>query len=166
MQTDTATDPAVKARLLAEWDLHKRKAERAYQELREDTAQAKMNTDLDVLCFDLQQTLPTPLLTTNVVFYKRQRWVYNLGVHDCGKDKGVMCMWDETLASRGSQEIGSCLLTFLQSRTSSASHLVCYSDSCGGQNRNINMACFCLHVVACEDYSYTTVDQKFMVSGH
>lgn len=88
------------------------------------------------------------------------------GVQDCGKDKGIMCMWDETMASRGSQEIGSCLLKFLQSRTSSASHLVCYSNSCGGQNRNINMARFWLHVVAWDNYSYTTVDHKFMVSGH
>lgn len=166
VKTDAASDPSAKSQLMAQWELHKRKAERAYQELKEDTARAKMSVMLDVLTFDLQQALPTPMLKTSVVFYKRQMWVYNLGVHDCKSSKGFMCMWEESVASRGSQEIGSCLLKCFQHRASSATHLVLYSDSCGGQNRNINLACMWLHVVASDDYSYTTVDHKFMVSGH
>ena len=82
VKIDAETDPAVKAQLNAEWELHKRKAERAYQELKEDGAKAKVDSDLDVITFDLQQALATPLLRTSVVFYKRQIWVYNLEVHD------------------------------------------------------------------------------------
>ena len=123
-----------------------------------------MDSDLDVITFDLQQALATPLLRTSVVFFKRQMWVYNLGVHDCSTDKGVICMWDESMASRGSH--GSCLLKFMKSRASSASHLICYPDCCGGQNRNMNIACLWLHVVSSGEYSYTTVDHMFMVSGH
>lgn len=112
MKIDAETDPTVKAQLNAEWELHKRKAKRAYQELK-DGAKAKVDSDLDVITFDLQQALV--LLRTSVVFYKRQMWVYNLGVHDCGTDKGVMCMWDESM---GSHEIGSCLLKFMKSSIS------------------------------------------------
>ena len=31
--------------------------------------------------FNLQLSLPIPVLLTNIVLYKRQLWRYNLGVH-------------------------------------------------------------------------------------
>ena len=93
-------------------------------------------------------------------------WTYNLGIHDCSNEKGFMCMWPESIASRGSQEIASCLLKHFCSARSQASHLIVFSDACGGQNRNINMACFWLYIVSNPDLSYTAVDHKFMLSGH
>lgn len=77
-----------------------------------------------------------------------------------------MHMWHEGLASRGSQEIASCILYHLSHTSSTATKLILYSDACGGQNRNINMVCLWLHIVASPEYSITQVDQKFMVSGH
>ena len=119
-----------------------------------------------MVTFDLEQSLPTPKLSTNVVFYKRQMWTYNLGVHDCSNDKGYMFMWPKSIASRGSEEISSCLLKYLKLRQSNATELILFSDACGGQNRNIKIACLWLYVVASPDFSYTTVDHKFMISGH
>ena len=75
---------------MGEWDLHKAKAERAYQQLKEDTALSRSRSDLELLTFDLEQSLPTPVLTTNVAFYKRQLWTYNVGIHN-GKT-GSACM--------------------------------------------------------------------------
>jgi len=34
--------------------------------------------------------------------------VYNFGVHNVGDDSSTMYMWDESRASRGASEIGSC----------------------------------------------------------
>ena len=82
VKVDSESDPTNKQRLIREWDLHKRKAEKAYQVLKEDTALAKASNDVDTITFDLEQSLPTPVLTTNIVFYKRQLWTYNLGIHD------------------------------------------------------------------------------------
>lgn len=75
-------------------------------------------------------------------------------------------MWPECIASRGSQEIGSCLLKHFRTAQSQASHLIAFSDACGGQNRNINIACMWMHIVANPDFSYKLVDHKFMLSGH
>lgn len=63
-----------------------------------------------LISFDLEKTLATPLLTTNKVYYLRQLWTYNFCIYDVISGKSYMYVWCETTASRGSQEIGSCLL--------------------------------------------------------
>lgn len=59
-------------------------------------------------------------------------------------------------------EVASCLMKHMNSQ---AEILVLYSDSCGGQNRNIGIVCTLL---ANSDFPYTCkcIDHKFMVSGH
>ena len=159
-------NPAAKSLLESELRLHQCKAERAYQQLKEDTALSQSSQNIDMITFDLQQSLPTPKLATNVVFYKRQMWTYNLGVHNCSNGKGFMFMWPESVASRGSQEVCSCVLNYLRMGSTEASHLIVYSDACGGQNRNINVVCMWMHIAASSNFSYNVVDHKFMVSGH
>ena len=159
-------DKTAKAQLVGERELHHAKAERAYQQLKEDTALAKSDSTILVISFDL--TLPTPSLSTNVVFYKRQLWTYNLGIHDGKSDRACMHMWHEAVASRGSNEVGSSILKYLRdiNMSPTTTHLITYSDSCGGQNRNIYLVCLWLHTVACSYLPLTTVDQKFMLPGH
>lgn len=70
------------------------------------------------------------------------------------------------LASRGSNEVASCLMKHLREMNSEADNLVLYSDSCGGQNRNIGMVCTLMYIVASSEFSYKSIDHKFMVSGH
>ena len=156
----------VQRRLQSELLLHQRKAERTYHQLQEDTALSQSDPDTQTITFDLQQSLPTPVLTVNVVYYKRQLWTFNLGVHCCRTGVGHMHMWSESEGSRGSQEIGSCVLTFLKEHPVPSKHLIAYSDSCGGQNRNISVVCLWQHIVSSDGFSYTTVDHKFMVSCH
>ena len=166
MKVDAESDEAALTQLRGEWDLHLCKAEGAYQKLKEDTAIAKSDPNVEVLTFDLEQSLPTPELSTNVVYYKRQLWTYNLGVHRGKTDVGHMYLWHKGLASRGSHEISSCLLKHLSTTNPTADHLTTYSDSCGGQNRKVYVLSLWLHIVSSEEYSFTTVDQKFMVVGH
>ena len=129
---------------------------------------AKESPTTDVITFDLQSVFSVPRLSSNVVFYKRQLSVYNLGIHDCATETAYMNVWDETTASRGAQEIASCLRKYLTSNGNQGNktELILWSDSCGGQNRNIKMALMLFQLVQDPTMPYTTITQKFLESGH
>lgn len=102
---------------------------------------SKRDGEVVVPTFDLQKTLETPSLITSVAFYKRQLWTYNLCIYNESKRQGYMHMWSENVASRGGQEIGSCLLKHFEEHfPDGVKKLILYSDSCGGQNKNIKLA--------------------------
>lgn len=44
---------------------------------------------ITILTFDLQKTLATPSIETNVTYYKRQLWTYNLCIYDEIHKKGI-----------------------------------------------------------------------------
>lgn len=145
-------------------ELHQRKAKAARDGLNHDIQRAK-NNEVSVICFDLMKTLPTPVLTTGICYYKRQLWTYCFNIHDMGTDNSYMFIWDETIASRGPQEIGSCLLFYIKNFQISRK-LIMYSDQCGGQNRNIKMSLLCNYITASPDFNVDEIDHKFLVSGH
>ncbi|CAI6358728.1 unnamed protein product [Macrosiphum euphorbiae] len=76
--------------------------------------------------FDLEKALPLPLLTTSKMYYKRNMFVYNHGCQEMSSGIRFMHIWDETTASRGSQEIASCVN--LSTRSLMLRHIVLYSD--------------------------------------
>ena len=61
-----------------------------------------------------------------------------------------MYIWTETTVSQGSREIKSCLDKFLKEQVLKEDeifdHLIVWSESCGGQNRNFITTCFFLRV--------------------
>lgn len=146
-------------------ELHLRKAEKAIAAKTEAEDYAKENpTTVRSICFDLQKTLPTPVLTCNTVYYARQLWTYNLDIHDLGGNHSSMFMWHEGEASRGSHEIGSCLLKYVQQLPPSVKHLIAFSDNCGGQNKNQYIARFWMYIV--KSSNIDKVDHKFLIAGH
>ena len=98
------------------------------------------------------------------MFYLRQLWVYNFGIHVCSDESAFMCIWNESIAGRGSSEIVSCLLDYLSSNNPSVKKLTCYSDSCFGQNKNTGMICFWEWLIW--RHQFTRIDHKFLVRGH
>lgn len=72
----------------------------------------------------------------------------------------------ENEAGRGAQEIGSCLIKFLDSHLqTSAEDLILWSDSCGGQNRN-RIMCIMLHHWLSMQPRLERVTLRFLQSGH
>lgn len=49
--------------------------------MREDRLEAKKNKKFERITFDLEKALPLPRIPTNIVFYKRQLWLYKAGIH-------------------------------------------------------------------------------------
>lgn len=87
--------------------------------------------DVTVISFDLMKTLPTPVLSTGIVYYKRQRLTYNLGIYNLSTKESYMYVWDESVVSRGPEEIGSCIIDFVENMLELVS-LSCTATSVGG----------------------------------
>ena len=152
-----------KSTLETEKELHLRMAEAARNGMKEDAAKDKDTTT--VIAFDLMKTLATPSISTGVAYYKRQLWTYCLGIHNLATGQAHMYVWHEGLASRGPQEIGSCILHYVRTYVKTPV-LILYSDQCGGQNRNIKMASICTYMAVSNAFTPTVIHHKFLVSGH
>ncbi|KAL4084507.1 hypothetical protein QTP88_000049 [Uroleucon formosanum] len=133
---------------------------------KEDKINALASNNIRVLVFDLEQVLDTPALSTNVSFYKRLLSTFNLTIRDCSENEGTECyMWHEAIGGRGSNEIASCLYQKILNLLNNVTHIITYSDTCGGQNRNINMAAL-LSLVTANSSTLHIIDQKFLLPGH
>ncbi|CAG9773429.1 unnamed protein product [Ceutorhynchus assimilis] len=148
-------------------DEHVRRYKAAFAEQKKDRNLAHEGTIL-FINFDMQKTLPLPKLSTSVAFYLRQVWLYNLGIHCVSKGdtfgKGFFHLWTEDKGSRGPEEVGSSVLSFLQSINIENDHLVAWSDSAGGQNKNFFIVCLWHYLV--HQKIFKTIDHKFPEVGH
>lgn len=132
-----------------------------------DMANAKLpNYEFSVIAMDLQQVLPVPTLTHSNMYYSRQLSCYNFGIHLGDNNTAFMCMWDESIASRGSSEIASCLFEVINKNDNMINRkkLILWSDNCAGQNKNKTLLVFMLFLVNMGIFD--EIIQKFLVSGH
>lgn len=122
-------------------ELYLCKAEKARDLIKEDIVNSENNHDLYVCSIDMQKALPFPILTVSDAYYKRSIvCAYNL-VENEFKDESSYCyVLDETKASRGSHEISSCLIKHFDACCVGKYNIIIYSDTCGGQNCNTNVA--------------------------
>ena len=72
-------------------------------------------------------------------------------------------MWPESVASRVSDEVTSCLLNFFQSLPVARKQLIAYSDSCGGQNKNFYVVCWWVYAIV--ERFFEIIDHKFLTPG-
>ncbi|KAJ8877912.1 hypothetical protein PR048_022371 [Dryococelus australis] len=83
--------------------MHVRKVDSSYKHLNADIKKSKdTNASLEVLAFNMQQTLPA--------FYHRKLLVYNECVHVCSTNDSSMVIWVEGQSKRGSSEVASAFL--------------------------------------------------------
>lgn len=164
VKIDAADTPHIKQQYEEKKELHLAKAQAAFDALKSDTKKCKENPAYATLCFDLQQALPTPLLRTSVIFYLRQLWTYNLGVHNMSDDRAYMYLWSENVAGRGADEIISCLMKQVEKIPDTVKNVIFYSDSCAGQNKNFAMVTFWLQII--HSGRFESIEHKFLLPGH
>lgn len=147
------------------WDLDKKIS----LEFDEDR-KASQNSDnkMEMLTFDLQRALEMPVIRTGEAYYKRQLWFYNLCVYDNRRGIAYMYCWNESIASRGSQEIASCLIKhFMTHIPWDTRKIILVSDSCSGQNRNIKMSLMLKNFLSNWKHpDLQTIEQHFYIPGH
>nr|CAH7749869.1 unnamed protein product [Callosobruchus chinensis] len=56
-------------------------------------------------------------------------------------------MWHEAAGGRGGNQMGTCLFLELIHFHSNVKYVILYSDTCGGQNRNLHVAAMFLTVM-------------------
>lgn len=149
---------------------HEENYKTAFAQQKRDRVTASEDSKVCYLTLDLQQTMPLPKLSTSKAFYLRQMWFYNLGIHTIRNTghKTFFFTWTEEMANRGSSEIASCLHTFCQIYNEyfqeKIDHIIIWSDSCSGQNKNFNMIALYQLLVLKGDFK--VIDHKFPEVGH
>lgn len=140
VQINNETNAIKKQELTTKHNEHLNLAENAQASLKLDLEKSKECENFQCLTYDMEKTLPLPRLPTNIIFYKRQLWLYNTGIYSGKEHQGYCYVWLEGQAGRGAQEVGSCLLKHIKNNlNNNIKDLVLWSDSCGGQNRIIKI---------------------------
>ena len=118
-----------------------------------------------VITYDLQSVLQIPSADVSQFYYSRKLCMYNFTIHNAEEPhQGYCYCWPEIEGKRGSCEIGTCLYTHLKQLPEEISEVILYSDTCGGQNRNQNVAALLLYTV--QTTHINVLHQKFLESGH
>nr|CAH7749983.1 unnamed protein product [Callosobruchus chinensis] len=108
-QIESTMDGEGKESIKAVHKEHLLKAKLARSVMKTDLGKAKRHPNFEALTYDMEKVLGLPKLPTN-----------------------------EGVAGRGAQEVGSCLVKYINLHLKNGvEHLVLWSDSCGGQNRNL-----------------------------
>lgn len=159
-------DEETKEQLRSAHEEHLANAKIARTSMQNDMKLAATNPVLETLCYDMEKVLGLPKLPTNLVYYKRQLSIYNEGIHAGSTNKPYAFIWKEGVAGRGAQEVGSCLKKFISHHfKEGVEDLILWSDSCGGQNRNIKIVLMLKNVLS-QHQTLKTIYFKYLESGH
>lgn len=152
--------------MLDEWhEAHLACGECIQAQMKADIAAAKIDDKLETFTYDMQKILPLLKVPTSISYYKRNWNLYNLVIHTASTGKGKFNTWTEDEASKGTQEVGSCLKVHIESSTKPMEHLNLWSDSCGGQNRSIKLVLMMMYVLQ-NHKTLKTISMRYLLSGH
>ena len=114
--------------------------------------------------FDMQQVLSTPS-ATSTIFYKRKLSSYNLSMYSNGSGAGTCYLWDEVNGKRGANEIGTRLYIHINSLPTQHKPCISLFTHLWWTHRNKCIAATLVYIIQHAE-TITTIDHKFMESGH
>lgn len=152
--------------LLEKWHKeHLEQAESLRSQMNKDLKMAKSNPTIETLTTDQQKTQNCPKVPTGIAYYKRSLNLYNQGIHVGSTGQGRFNIWLEHEASKGTQEVGSCLKKFIDNIAYPVEELLLWSDSCGGQNRSIKLVLMMIYILQ-NHRSLETISLRYLLPGH
>ncbi|XP_073999030.1 uncharacterized protein [Rhodnius prolixus] len=169
--TYTNSGEEEKQNLKDEYEIHI--SEKELSRLEKQSDKEKISKNHVMACFDLQAVMPCPKGDTSSFYYKTKLNVLNFTVYEINQNnKGDQCycyIWDETQGHRGANEIGSCLLNYIEERSKSVPEedidFVLYSDNCVGQQKNRFI--LSMYIYALLKYpNVKSITHKFLIVGH
>lgn len=162
---NTSTSDEEKQTIATEKELHLRKSEVFYNDMKEKSAEARENASVETLCIDYQQNMPLPKVPSTDAFYSRQVWVYNFCVYGAKKKTAHFYMYDESTGKKGANEVISFLNHYFENILSgNIKHLYLFSDNCCAQNKNTALVQF---LFTCANIGrFETITHRFPEPGH
>lgn len=153
--------PAEKQELFTSKRIHKLRAKCFYDMLREPIKEDELK-----LCFDMQQVQPLPRTPIQQAYYSRQLGLYNVCIVDVkNQTNPSFFLWTEDQAARGSTEVASALLNYLNSQDlTGIKSIYLFSDGCTGQNKNNHVLHAAMYFLATSSVKQITL--TFPVRGH
>lgn len=146
--------------------LHKLKAQAFYTRKRLDKRRARKHKDYEAITMDFCKNLPTPNITTNDVYYKRQLTFVSFNVHVLSSNQSVFYTYPQTVAKKGADDVMSMLYNFcFEILNPEVKHLTIFCDSCAGQNKNYTLIRF-LHYLVHARKRFNSIKVVFPVRGH
>lgn len=149
--------------LVEAYELHIKNKVLSREMKKKDKEMAKADPNMTVACFDLEQVLLTPHSKESILYYTRKLCTFNLTVYDLASKNAQAYVWNESIAKRGACEIATCMYKYLESQQNKK-HVILYSDSCGGQNKNRYFLTMLWY--AKRKFSFQKIEHKFLERGH
>lgn len=162
---EKATTIETKKELETEYCLHLIRKGECNEAKRFDKQRCKEDPSFLTCTFDLQSVLHIPSSDVSLFYYSRKICVYNLTIYVGDGEEAHCFTWNELHGKRGSNEIGSILYKFLLSLPATVKEISLFCDTCGGQNRNQQVAAVLLHVLHVAS-NLVKIELKFLESGH
>nr|XP_053600103.1 uncharacterized protein LOC128669360 isoform X1 [Plodia interpunctella] len=114
--------------------------------------------------YDFQKLLNCPAGDVSLFYYKRKLSLMHFTVFDTGVKEASCYLWPQNVGKRGANEVGSCLLDFIEKKVANGAEDVRFwSDNCTGQNRN--RVVYSLYMYASHKYNIN-ITHRFLESGH
>nr|CAH7753579.1 unnamed protein product [Callosobruchus chinensis]CAH7761330.1 unnamed protein product [Callosobruchus chinensis] len=159
-------DDQVKNSLKERFEKHQYEKEQARIIKKASKEKAIARNDLVSAVFDLQQVIHLPRSQESEVFYKQRLSFFNFTVYNLSTKDCHCYTWTELDSKRGSSEIATCLLMFLQEcDTEGVQSVELFSDSCQGQNKNTILPAMFLYFLKTSKY-IKAVTHYFFESFH
>lgn len=154
---------AAKRCAAAELMIHKRRAKKFYNQLKKER-DCKTEPHVLSLCMDYMQNIQLPQIPVQETFYLRQLTVNVFCIHDIKKNTAMTYLYHEGTTNKGSNELCSLLMDYLENVTPEIKEIRLFSDNCSGQNKNHTLARLLLALT--ETRRFDKIEQLFPVRGH
>lgn len=152
-----------KEKMKSKYDVHIKNKKKSREEKERDICMSRKDSNTIVACFDLQAVLPTPSGDISTFYYKCRLNCFNFTIFEIISKKGYCYFWHEAIASRGANDIATCLMHYL-SALPADTDVIFYSDNCVGQNKNRIVVSMYLYAMC--HTKINSITHKYLTVGH